>query len=92
MFTFLGSLSFFVMLPVFTWSTGNLAFQTYIFSEWIVVVTLLSIAVLASGFFGFMLAWVPRKTGPTRLYLSGIALPSLVLFVASFPFRYGMVS
>lgn len=91
-FTFLGSFSFFVMLPVFTWSTGNVEFQTYIFSDVFVVLTMYLIATLASGFFGVMLAWLPRKTGPTRLYLSGVALPSLVLFIASFPFRYGMVS
>lgn len=91
-FTFLGSLSFFVMMPVFTLTTGNVAFQTYIFSEGIVLLTMCLIVILASGFYGFMLAWVPRKTGPARLYLSGIALPSIVLFIASFPFRYGMVS
>ena len=91
-FTFLGSLSFFVMLPFFTLNTGIPGFQSIILLEVSILFTMYFIVFLASAFYGVMLAWVPRKTGPTRLYLSGMALPALVLFVASFPFRYGMVS
>lgn len=37
-----------------------------------------------SGGLGFLLAWKRKRTGPVRLYVSGIALPAFVFFVARF--------
>ena len=35
-----------------------------------------------SGSLGFLLAWKRKRSGPVRLYLSGVVLPSFVLLVA----------
>ena len=49
------------------------------------VVTTLELTLICigtSGSLGFLLAWKRKRTGPVRLYISGVALPSFVLLVA----------
>ena len=41
---------------------------------------------------GFLLAWKRKKTGPVRLYISGVALPSFVFLAARSGTFLGMPS
>ena len=54
----------------------------------IVVFTCLAI----SAILGFLLAWKRNRTGPVRLFISGITLPAFVLFVAHVATLYGGVT
>ena len=42
-----------------------------------------------SGSLGFLLAWKRKRTGPVRLFVSGIALPAFVFFAARFATFFG---
>ena len=42
---------------------------------------LVLICIGISGSLGFLLAWKRKRTGPVRLYISGVALPSFVLLL-----------
>ena len=85
-FTFLGAFTFVVSLSL------NQLFTTTIVTFQEIVSTFylfhLVLVVFLSAFFGLMLAWVPRKTGPVRLYLSGLLLPALILFLVVSSMKY----
>ena len=85
-FTFLGAFTFFVAVFVSSLTGGVANYQFSIFSttyySWFVIIISLA------AYFGLILAWMPRKTGPVRLYLSGVSLPALVMFIVFLPYRY----
>lgn len=82
-FTFLGSLSFTIGFPFFSFVTGNLEFQFDIFAALGLYPIFLLLGL--SIFWGWILAWAPRNTGPVRLYLSGLTLPAFILFLILLP-------
>ena len=45
------------------------------------ILELTLICICISGGLGFLLAWKRKRTGPVRLYISGVALPSFVLLL-----------
>ena len=88
-FTFLGAFTYFTVVFTTSLISGVAVFQIEIlfatieiFYIWTVVIVILSV------FFGSILAWLPRKTGPVRLYLSGVALPALVMSIIVLPYRF----
>ena len=85
-FTFLGALTFFFSVFTFSLTGGVVNYQFSIFST--TYYSLFIIITILAGFYGFILAWIPRKTSPVRLYLSGVTLPALVMFIVFLPSRY----
>ena len=85
-FTYLGALTFFSVVFTTSLTSGVLTFQTDIFLTTIYFWT--TIIFILSGFFGFILAWGPKKTGPVRLYISGVSLPALVMYIVFLPYRF----
>ena len=89
LFSFSGSFSFFLAIhiyfvmtrtvPSFELLTELFIFTFYFFSF-----------LFPATFFGAILAWKPRKTGPIRLYIAGVALPALSTYIAIVPIsRFG---
>ena len=84
-FTFLGAFTYFTVVFTTSLISGVAVFQIQIFFATIYVIYVwVVLAVIVSVFFGSILAWLPRKTGPVRLYLSGVALPALVMSIITF--------
>ena len=44
----------------------------------------LAIFAVVGNFLGFLLAWKRPQSGPVRLFLSGVTLPALILFLVRF--------
>ena len=85
-FTFFGAFTFFIVVFTTSLTSGVPDYQINIFwttaNIWIPIIFILSV------FFGSILAWVPRKTGPVRLYISGVSLPALIMFIVFLPYRF----
>ena len=85
-FTFLGALTFFTVVFMTSLGSGVPNYQTNIFLTtyytWTTLIFILSV------FFGSILAWTPRRTGPVRLYISGASLPALIMFIVFLPYRF----
>lgn len=80
-FTFMGSLTFFFSSFVVYLSVQKTLFSVDIYP------VLVFLIFIFSAFFGWILAWTPRNTGPVRLYLSGLALSGFVTFIITIPWR-----
>ena len=90
-FAFLGSFTYFIGFLGFSFATGTLSSNLDLFMTIAPDVGLTSLVflILVPAFYAWILAWAPRKTGPVRLYLSGIALPALITTLIVLPFRVG---
>ncbi len=90
-FAFPGALSYFIGFFTFAFSTGVLEFRlestTGIAPN--IVISSFVVLIVLSAFFAWILSWTPKKTGPVRLYLSGIALPAFVATLIMLPLRVG---
>ena len=86
-FTFLGALTFFVIVFISSLVGGSLQSQIPLFATTLIYSGGLIISL--PMFFGALLAWREKKTNPIRLYLSGVALPAFVMSIAFFPYRLG---
>ena len=84
-FTFLGSSTFFLAIHIYNNLTRTVPAVELVST--LFVGYYLSLIVPAF-FFGAILAWKPRKTGPIRLYIAGITLPALSLLITIVPFRF----
>ncbi len=85
-FTFLGSLSFFIAIHIFISTTRTVPSYELIADLFIFGFSFYFFSLLLSAiFFGALLAWKPRKTGPIRLFIAGVALPALTTFIAVLP-------
>ena len=90
LYIFLGSLTYFLGYSFYALSTGTTTLQIGTFDiAPSVVFYALGILFGLSAFFAWILAWVPKKSGPVRLYLSGIALPTFVVYLILLPFHLG---
>ncbi len=87
-FTFLGSLTYFISFSSFAISTGVLSLKIPAATlAPTVVLYSLALLIVISSFYAWILAWTPKKSGPVRLYLAGIALPAFVTSLILLPFR-----
>lgn len=85
-FAFLGALTFFAAFSIFPNTDRTIPLVAELFG--VFYIQSLIAMIVFSAYFGIILAWRPRKTGPVRVYLSGVTLPALTMFIVSLPYRF----
>ena len=87
----MGSFSYFVGLIVFGFSTGIFAIQleSIALTAPATIISAVIVLFALSTFYAWLLSMIPTKTGPIRMYLSGLALPAFVMTITMLPLRIG---
>lgn len=62
-------------------STRDTRFVNFIFADLIYAYCILALVALYSFWFGYLVAFSPRKVGPVRLFLDGLLLPTATVSI-----------